>query len=284
MKILMVGVARGKGSLAVRGVQLGGALGARVTEEPTAADWRWADLIVLIKRAWVPWLADAKSARVPIVWDALDCWRQPAENGVGAAQAKALFQRQRAQIKPALTICATEAQAEACDGVYLPHHSWPGLKPTPAREAVTTVGYEGNASYLGRWMAAVSVACGQRGWRFVINPPDLSACDILVAFRAGPWDGWQCREWKSGVKIVNAMAAGRPIISQDCAAVRELQPAGSTIETPDRLDQAFDEWEQHIWRASAVDQCLDQAPAFTLEAVAERYRQILQTVRQPCVA
>lgn len=280
MNILMCG--GGKGSFEVRGIQLGGALGARVTSTPTDADWRWADVAVLHKK-WAPRFAPAAhQAKVPIVWDAIDCWQQPAENGLDEASARRLFQQQIAAIRPALVIGSTQAQADAAGGVYLPHHSWPGLEPTPARPAVQVVGYEGNPAYLGAWRECVKQACAKRGWQFVINPPDLRAVDIFVAFRDGPWDGWMCREWKSGVKYVNAIAAGRPIITQLSSACREILPPGSCVTSVEELDCRFDEWSTIQARCWAVDECRVLAPRYRLGAVAQDYREILESVMVSC--
>jgi len=284
MNLLMVGVLNAKGSYAIRGQQLGAALGARVTTTPTAADWRWADLVVLIKRAGALWANQAHKAKVPIVWDALDCWRQPAENHVTEGQAKMLLKRQIEQIRPVLTICATEAQAAACGGVYLPHHSWPGLSPTPARDVVTTVCYEGNPAYLGRWGQAVKQECTRRGWAFVLNPPDLREADLIVAFRDGPWDGWICREWKSGVKLVNALAAGRPFISQSMNAGRSIPHARSSIETVAELPDAFDVWHDQALRESVARSSQSWAFQYSVAVIAEQYQQLLESKVQPCAA
>ncbi len=280
MNVLLVGA--GKGSWTMRGVQLGAALGARVTSSPTVGDFGWSDVVVLVKRAGAVYATQAQKAGRPIVWDALDFWSQPGDHRLTASQATALLHAQIRVIKPALTIGATEAMAQACDGVYLAHHSWAGLHPTPARERVETVGYEGNPAYLGKWAPAIQAECARRGWTFVINPPDLSAVDLCVAFRDDPWDGWICRAWKSGVKIVNAIAAGRPILTQASTAARELKPVGQLVETPSAIAAAFESWTTRPVRDAAAICGGQDAPAFTLAAVAERYRQILQTVRTPC--
>ena len=115
----------------------------------------------------------------------------------------------------------------------------------------------------------------------MVNPPDLSAADIIVAFRDGVWDGWICREWKSGVKVVNAIAAGRPLISQDSAAVRELGPVGTVVEGPADLVRALDFWTPASTRAIATDQA---SADLNLAAVAETYRQILAERGLACSA
>lgn len=260
----------------MRGQQLGAAIGARVTSTPSEADRRWADVVVLVKRFGVQWCRWAHKGNVPIVWDALDCWAQPGQNMLQEAEQVRLLEQQLAQVRPVLTLAATEAMAAACRGVYVPHHTWDGLVAAPVREQIRLVAYEGNKDYLGPWVKACHDACVRRGWTFDINPPDLRAVDLFVALRAGAWDGWACREWKSGVKLGNAMAAGRPIITQPSAAAREMAPVGSIIESVDELDAAFDRWSPRAAREEALDQPL--ARSLTLDQVAAQYQRLVQGV------
>lgn len=259
----------------MRGLQLGAACGARVTSAPTDADWRWADRVVLVKLAGLTWAATAHRFGLPIVWDALDCWRQPAENTRVESSARAMLRTQIAAIRPVLTIGATQAMARDVDGLCVPHHSWIGLVPTPARDDMRVVGYDGNPVYLDAWRPALESLCRDRGWAFVVNPPDLSAVDLLVALRGGPWDGWMCREWKSGVKLVNAICAGRPVITQPSAAWRELKPAGAAVETVSELMLALDAWARRERRQIAVEQSRARSEAFSVEAIGARYLEML---------
>lgn len=287
MKVLIAGA--GKGSWVMRGQQLGAAIGARVTSSPTDDDFAWCDLVVLIKKHAVSLAPRAHKAGKPIVWDALDFWSQPAQNSYNEASATLALKAHINVIKPALLIGATQAMARAAKAIgvaaeYLPHHSWAGLVPTSPREHVAVVAYEGNPAYLGRWHGWLTEACSKRGWEFAVNPKDLSSADIIVAFRDGPWDGWICREWKSGVKSVNAIAAGRPFISQRSAARAELWPAGSIVETPDALEAELDIWALKGSRAEAYELGGHLSPALTLESVAARYLEILSTVGASCTA
>jgi hypothetical protein len=275
VNVLILG--NGKGSWDVRGKQLGAAIGARVSSNPSDADWQWADRVVLVKNHGAKFAADAHRRGLPIVWDALDFWRQPDDNRSDERRAMALLQAQIKAIRPALVIGATQAMADACHGVYLPHHARPGLMATATRERVAIVAYEGNPLYLGKWYQILADQCKQRGWRFVVNPTSLIEADIIVAFRDGPWDGWICREWKSGVKLVNAMVAGRPVITQMSAAWRELNPVTCAIESVNGLSAALDRFSAQDERAKACEQ--PRARALTLEQVAARYRVILQDVR-----
>jgi len=273
MNILMIG--QGKGSFEVRGRQLGGALGARVVTVPSDDDVRWADVVVLIKRAGQAWATYVHGFKKPIVWDALDFWEQPQQNGLSEQESKALLHAMIKRIRPSLVIGATEAMAREAHGIYLPHHSREGLTPAPAREVVSVVGYEGHKKWLGKWGHAVQAECKRRGWQFVINPPDLRACDILVAFRDGQWDGWMCRQWKSGVKYVNAMSAGRPIITTANCAEAEIAPDGYRVSTESGLVDAFDFLESKGRRVEASEQSIG---GLALPEVAATYRNILQGV------
>lgn len=278
MNILIAG--SGSGSWQMRGIQLGAALGARVVNDPSDGDIRWADVVVLVKRAGVKHAARVRQAHKPLVWDALDCWSQPGMHYYTQGQAETWLKSQIAFIKPDVTIGATEAMARAAKGVYLPHHGWAGLVPTAARETVQVVAYEGNPAYLGKWAGAITGACEARGWRFVLNPPDLSTADIVVAFREGQWDGWICRAWKSGVKVVNAICAGRPILTQPCAAVEELQPHGTTLDEMSQIGAALDLWSGQESRQAAVN---DHWVGFQRAEVAGLYEAILTRQVQPCL-
>lgn len=279
MNILIAGL--GKGSWDVRGRQIGAALGARVTSAPTALDWEWADIAVLVKRAAFSMAHAAHQYGVPVVWDALDFWMQPSENGLTERAARQRLADAIADIKPVLTIGATKAMAQAANGMALEHHSWPGLTPAPARAHVQVVAYEGNPVYLGAWRHALERACAARGWRFVVNPRDLREADIVVAFRDGQWDGWMCREWKSGIKIGNAIAAGRPIITQESAAFREIGAPGTAISDIGELDSALDGWAPDETRAAVVERSRDLADEYDLKSIAARYATMLIAVMEP---
>jgi glycosyltransferase involved in cell wall biosynthesis len=246
--------------------------------KPSETTLRWADLVICVKRSLFEYGDALRRMKKPVVWDAVDFWDQPEQNGLTEYEAKALLRSKIEKYDPVLVIGATQAMADAANGVYLPHHSRPGLVAGPVREQVQIVAYEGVPKYLGSWMHAIAGACMKRDWAFVINPKDLRDADIIVAFREGKYDGWMCREWKSGVKIVNAMAAGRPIITQDNAAFRELSPIGTTVTDPQELAAAFDKYADQALRQSAVSQ--SRSEALTLERVAARYRRILLDAHQ----
>lgn len=271
MNVLVLG--SGKGSFEVRGRQLGAALGAIVSSRPDRL--QWADVVVLIKRADPAWAELARRAGKAVVWDALDFWQQPEHNAASEAEALALLTAEVARYQSDLVIGATQAMAAACGGAYLPHHSRPNLTTGPVRDYVGVVAYEGTRKYLGQWGKAAERACAVRGWRFVVNPPDLRDADIVLALRDGEHDGSICREWKSGVKLVNAIASGRPVVSQDSAAWREIAPDGTLVQDVSDLDGAFEAWTDREARSRVARGSALRAAEFALPTIAGRYRDLL---------
>lgn len=276
MNVLIVG-ADGKGSFEMRGKQLGHALGARVTITPTHREWRWADVVILVKRAAIKHAASAKRAKVPLVWDVVDFWEQPTENQTPIEVLRQRVFAIRDAIGVTTLIGATKAMAEDIGGVYLPHQCREGLAPEPPRLTDSrrlVVAYEGRKKYLDRWYSPLERACADLGYSFVINPPDLRDADVVVALRGGRSDGEVCRRWKSGVKYVNALVAGRPVVTQKTAGFDEVRPEGLDIEDPANLLGTLRAVAQHH-RQAAYDKALERAHEFSLSTVARLYRNIL---------
>lgn len=270
MNILFVGT--GSGSWEVRGRQVAAVMGAKATTRPNAADWKWADIAFLVKHAITEHGEAARQARIPIIWDALDFWKQPEENATSIQMLTADADALRKQYRITRIIAATRAMAKDLGGVYIPHHSRPGLAPVKT-EPSGIVAYEGTKKYLGRWQEACEQAAEAHGMRFVVNPDSLAGVDVVVAFRDGKWNGEACRRWKSGVKLVNAMAAGKPVITQNTSAFREIQPVGLAIETVDQVGEALDA-ALKMRGAAAADH---GGRAYTLDTIARCYREVLIT-------
>lgn len=265
-----------KGAWQMRGRQLADALGARYTSKPTARDWESSGLIVLVKRAAYRWATEASTCRAPLVWDVLDVWQQPAHNQRRPIEVALEIQAHAQVIGVRRLVGATRVMAAAIGGAYLSHHCRLGLQPTPPRRRAAVVAYDGSPRYLGSWTSAIERACARLGLRFVVNPSYLGDVDALVAFRGGEWDGEICRLWKSGVKYVNAIASGRPILTQPGAALDEIAPDGAIAindqaELPDALEGLITLERREL----AFEQGRSRARAFTVETVASEYRRLL---------
>jgi hypothetical protein len=260
----------------MRAVQLGGAIGARVTASPEAWDWDWADLVVLVKRAAIRWQAEARRLKVPVVWDVLDFWAQPEDNALPREAMIAKVKAIQEAAGVSVLIGATQAMAEDIGGVYLPHHCRIGLAPAPIRDRAEVVAYEGTPKYLGQWRLALERSCASLGMRFVVNPIDIRHADVLVSFRDGKWDGWACRAWKSGVKQVNALVAGRPVLAQASAAGDEIITTGITFESMSYLSDALATITRWEVREDALQQGLNRGQEYQLPSVARSYAEVLR--------
>jgi hypothetical protein len=265
-----------KGAWQMRGRQMAEALGARYTSKPRPEDWQWPAVIVLVKRAAIRWADQARASRSVKIWDVLDLWLQPEHNQRRPADVAREIDAHARAIGVTRLIGATRAMASAIGGTYLSHHCRLGLEPAPPRPHARLVGYDGSPRYLGSWKAAIEQACARVGLSFVLNPRDLREVDALVAFRGDEWDGEICRQWKSGVKYVNAIASGRPILTQPCAAYAEIAPDGGAVITDPRdLCEALAGITSPVHRGGAYQQAFGRARRFTVESIASQYREVL---------
>lgn len=240
MKIVHTG--RGaSGSWEVRGVQLGDT----AIPMASAKQLKAFDCIVGVKRIPQPLLSEIRKAKRPWVWDLVDFYPQPA---CSAWDRKEAIRWARGQIKshrPDGIIFPTQRMAEDV-GANLPnvvihHHHRQGITRNPIRQAVRSVGYEGSEKYLGGLRSAIETACSKRGWRFVVNPRELSSVDICVAFREGQWNGYVQRHWKSNVKLANCHGSGTPFIGPKEHGYLETS-SGMEVwaEEKGELDKALD--------------------------------------------
>lgn len=222
--ILVTG--KGKsGSWAIRGCQLGAAIGATVIPNASESDIRRSDLVVLVKRPTDEILAYCRKHSRPIVWDVVDAWPQPHGNDWDRDICMDWLRSQVFAIKPRAIVAATQKMADDCShfGVpvlWLPHHHRPGIERNPIRERIEVVGYEGGEAYIHKWKRYISVACDNIGARFVVNPQRLADVDVVLALRDAR--GYAPRNWKSGCKSENAKGSGTPIIACREAGYLEL--------------------------------------------------------------
>ena len=277
MKLLVTG--RGtSGSWQIRGVQLGQAIGATV--QPAALNVAGYDAAVLVKRPSPGLVERLHRARVPIVWDIVDAYPQPAAFGWSRDQCMAWLRAQVAEIKPVALVAATEAMATDCAWLglpvlALPHHSRPAQALNAIHPEVRRIGYEGADHYLGRWLPLLEAECAHRGWRFIVNPPRLADLDIVVCLRDS--ESYAAMRWKSGVKTANAIGSGTPAITGREAGCREIAPplTPSCWEYRD-LANMFDRLEPRKTRQALASSYQSAAPALALPALAAVYREWLE--------
>lgn len=267
MNVLCTG--RGtSGSWQIRAVQLGRAIGATV--QPQANNLKGFDLVILVKRPTADLLARIRQRGVPLIWDVVDSWSQPAGNSWTEAQAKDWLYREIEVIKPVAIVAATEQMAADIKGIptlALPHHGRPGPM-NPIREKVQRIGYEGSEKHLGRWSRDMAQECKRRGIEWVVNPSKLSDLDIVVALREET--GYAPMNWKSGVKLANAQITGTPCILAKEAGYIETASGGEMWATDlQSVSQAIDYLEPRTKRLAAS--AMLKSKDVSLETTAKKY-------------
>jgi hypothetical protein len=284
MKVLFAG-GGSAGSWIVRGEQLGNALGATIAPHATVEQCKAHDLIVLVKKARAETLDAIKRSGVPVVFDVVDCYPQPACEEWTRAQAIAWMRERIAQIAPCAVVWPNRGMGAdvGFDGpsMTLRHHARPGLATNPVNPIVRTIGYEGAAQYLGRWHRLLSEECERRGWRFVVNPASLAQLDIAVAFRDGQWASYCARNWKSAVKLENCFGSGTPFVGQLEKGYQEVAcGAEYFVDSPKSLAMALD-WLTPQANRIEVHKRLRKM-AYPLAEAASDYKAFLECASKSC--
>lgn len=272
MRILVTGKGGKSGSWAMRGEQLGAALGALVV--PNAAPD--ADVAIVVKRTPAD-LIRALRGRF-WVWDIVDAYPQPAAYGWTREQAVAWVRTKIAALQPSAVIWPTRRMREDCDpglpGLVLAHHHRIGIRRNPIRAEIRSVGYEGAPAYLGKWEGVIRDECRRRGIEFVVNPQHLADVDVVVAARDG--GGYVCQHWKSNVKLANAHASGTPFIGQrECGYLETASGAEYWIEHG--LSVALDWLRSQSARESVSERF--QQRAYPVEQAAADLKEWLHAIR-----
>lgn len=280
MRLLFTG--RGtSGSWAIRGQQIGEALGAKVKPLAAHADFQACDLAVVVKRVPEPIRGGLASSGKPWVYDIVDAYPQPLSSGWQRSEAISWIRRHVMTLNPTAVIWPNQRMRDDCDdgrpGLVLPHHARPHQAPNPVREHIATVGYEGRADYLQGWAMVLHKECERRGWRFVVNPERLADLDIVVAFRGGQWDGYASQHWKSGVKLANAHATGTHFVGRpDDGYTETASGAEYWATSPAEIRIAFDWLEPQSTRELVSDRFRESV--YTIDRAAETLRPFLESL------
>lgn len=278
MNILVCGAGKA-GSWVIRGEQLGTAIGARV--DALGLKLGTPDLAILVKRARNDVVQRLHATGVPIIWDALDAWRQGCSDDSGRETCMRWLRDRFEVLRPSSIVAATQAMAEDCAefGVpvlALPHHARAQQALNPILETVRTVAYEGRVEYLGWWQQFMIGECERRGWRFVLNPAQLADVDIVVAVRAER--GYGPTHWKSGVKLANAQGSGTPCILNMEAGYQETASGGEVwANTKEQMVAGLEFLADPAERRSMAGLLLAHAP--TLDAMATKYKAWLHQLK-----
>lgn len=279
MKILVTGKGGKSGSFAIRGLQLGKAIGAKIEPMASLQTSQEADIIIVVKRTPDSVMENIYKSGTPWVFDIVDGWPQPCT--WQPMESIEWLHKRIHTLKPTAVVYGTSRMMADAEfpGLVLPHHAWSKYSPIEVREKVSVVGYEGSMVHLGHWYNVIQAACNRRGWQFLING-DMSKADIGIALRGN--GGYPAKYWKPGTKLANLHALGMPAICSPEAGCYEIS-AGSElwITRPEEIDGSLDYFESHKVRLGINR----NAPIFAprLETIAANYTEWLQTIVKTAV-
>lgn len=231
MKVLFCGGSEKSGSWQMRGVQIAAGGGWEAVNSPSLAQIKAADIIVAVKRVKGNLADMIRGSGKPVIWDALDFWKQPEESEIDTLE-KALHitQPHIDKLKPSVILCANQQMADDLGGVCIYHHA----------RINAVVGFGKDIVYDGhpRYADGLTVNACKIGWRYRAGWPDKDT-GALLSVRMGKDGGWLARRWKSNVKAANAIACGVPFIAEPDQAYLETVPDNMALwfETQEELDE-----------------------------------------------
>lgn len=268
------------GSWQIRGVQLGGAIGATVMAHASRAVIDAHDVVVLVKRGPEDLVRRIHESGKPLIWDVVDAWPQPVGNAWSQEACLHWLRGRLRDLRPAACVAATpamesEIEAERVPALCVWHHARPGQAINPVRKQLHTIGYEGSEAHLGGWLAHLEAAARRARLQFVLQPAQLADVDIVVALRDQA--GYAARQWKSNVKLANAQGSGTPaIVGVECAYRATASRAEFVIANPRDLVLAIEHFRPVAVRRAAADAMLPAAPS--LQACAATYLEFIAAV------
>lgn len=282
MKILVTGKGSA-GSWNIRGVQLGGAIGAKVVPKAPKSACEDADLIICVKRINHPFFNAVAASKRPWIWDLVDFYPQPDCTGWDRAKAIGWVQAQIERFKPTAVIWPNQRMRDDCDtglpGAVIYHHHRPGSPRNPIRETVKRIGYEGEPRYLDEWMRAFGKECAARKWDFILNPLSIADLDAVVAVRGAKFNGYAQFHWKSNVKLSNAQGSGTPIIAAKEPSYLETSDGGVVwVDGIEDVSQALGQIVSRETREKLAGHLCPKA--YSLDAAAQDLRKFIKKLSE----
>jgi hypothetical protein len=270
------------GAWQIRGEQIAGTrTNWHAKNRPDADDIAACDLLCVVKKPDSAVIEAARSMGKPIVYDIVDAWAQP-EDGLkytNLAAARELFGPAWRALRADAYVFPTRRMQLDLGGlvrhaITIYHHYWPQLEANPMRDPVQVVGYEG-ADYLGGWRQVIDKACASRGLRFVANPPRYTDMDVVVIARGGEHGNFLASNYKSNVKLANAIGSGTPaLVHVDEMSAHDTDTGDVLFFTdePGSFERQLDRLAgDAALRARIHRSFLDAAPRFHISNIAGQF-------------
>lgn len=287
IKVCFTGRVR-KGSWKIRGLQI--AASRRNWDAPyelNKLEIGKYDLYCVVKKPDDAILKMLTKSGATVVYDIVDPWAQP-QDGIQVGDvnaARELFTGYFDRLKASSYIFANRTMKQHLrplvpHGTFIYHHYWPNVSLNPIRDKVEVVGYEGNPRYLGEWESALHDACNRRGWRFVVNPANLTDIDIGIIARGGEDDNFLSNNYKSNVKLANFYGAGTPcLVSAKEMSCHEIDEGDVRFfSTPEELDFQFDQLSDCRVRKAIHERFLRIRERYSIRTISNLFEVYFQDV------
>lgn len=251
----------------IRAVQLGKMLDAQIVPKASLQQIKQADLVITVKHT-QPHIEHAKIS----VLDIIDAYPQPSK-----WKYDQFISWGKQYMQPYnYTMAAThKMQQDLKTDFWLRHHYRPGIVENQIKQNITTIGYEGRELYIGNYLPIIEQQCKLRGWQFIVNPTNVADCDVILAVRDESWRGYAADNWKSCVKMSNAIGSLTPLIAMNEQGYIETNLPFVAIDKPRDLIAAFDKVCDFNYRTNMVQQYVKAKPYYSLETVGKEYMQWL---------
>lgn len=246
MKILITGRSGSSGSFAIRGFQLGKAIGATVKLDANLQDCTQHDAVIVVKKVSPQTLQAIRLSGRPFIYDTVDPWPQSQPCTWNQSESIFWLRSHLAQLKPDVAVFGTVQMRQdgGLGGLVLGHHSWQKYvaHPKTQREQAKVIGYEGSLLHLGKWRKVLEKECKKRNLEFIING-DMTKVDAAVALRDGI--SYPAQNWKPATKLVNANALHIPTLCSREAGYEGVATGGefwidSEVDVAKALSQLSD--------------------------------------------
>ena len=278
------------GSWEIRGKQIAGMRSNWLAiNKPSKSIIDEADIICVVKKPNFKIIEIARKKNKPIVYDILDSWQQPSDDRacLNKEDAINLFSKKWKEIDADGYIFPTKNMENILgtlvkNKVTIYHHYWPQIKINPIRKIVKKVGYVGNKNFLGMWGHKLDQLCKKKDIEFVINPEDFIDMDVVVLTRGGDYANYLAKNFKSNVKLANAMGSGTPALIHYREMSAHDTDSGDSLfftDHPDSLERQLDRLiKSHDLRAAIHNNFIEESVNFSIEVISDQYEYFFQDI------
>lgn len=253
----------------------------KARNKPSNNELEACDILCVVKKPDLKLIEKARRLGKIVIYDIVDSWAQPKDDEKYQTKQAAidLFSKMWSGINADGYIFPTQRMQDELgflveNAITIYHHHWPQISINPVRPEVKRFGYEG-ADYLGNWGPIFNAVAAERNIEFITNPDCISDLDVVVLARGGSHGSYLSRNYKSNVKLANALASGTPaLVHYDEMSAHDTD-AGDVLffnDSPDSFARQLDKLKNdYQMRREIHRNFLKNAQKFSISSIANSY-------------